>query len=96
MAQDIDDCIRAALRFRVGETVECCVNPDLGLWARGTVTMQFFREKRWADGVFPQASPPPFGLAGALPSGIFLRSYGHVAGDNGRDGAVCSHALPRW
>ena len=35
---DIDECIRAALRFGVGDTVECCVNPGLGLWVRGKVS----------------------------------------------------------
>ena len=49
---DIDECIRALLRFRVGEHVECCVNPDLGLWAGGKVVSHFFRERRWPEGKY--------------------------------------------
>ena len=47
---DIDECVRAALRFAVGDSVECCVNADLGLWARGTVVRHFFREAKWPEG----------------------------------------------
>ena len=47
---DIDECIRAALRFGVGDTVACCVNPDLGLWVGGKVVAQFFRESKWPTG----------------------------------------------
>ena len=49
---DIDECIRAALRFGVGDTVECCVNPDLGLWVGGKVVAQFFRESKWPTGKY--------------------------------------------
>ena len=41
---DIDECIRAALRFGVGDAVECCVHPELGLWVGGKVVERFFRE----------------------------------------------------
>lgn len=47
---DIDECVRAAQRFAVGDSVECCVNADLGLWARGTVVRHFFREAKWPEG----------------------------------------------
>ena len=47
-------CVRAALRLRfgVGDTVECCVNPDLGLWVGGKVVAQFFRESKWPTGKY--------------------------------------------
>ena len=44
---DIDECIRAALRFRVDEVVECCINADLHIWARGVVVKHFYREAKW-------------------------------------------------
>ena len=42
---DVDECIRAALRFRIGDRVECRLNQDT--WARGHVVAHFYRESKW-------------------------------------------------
>ena len=54
---DHDSCIRAALRFRVGERVTCRVGPDT--WAHGTVVAHFHREPAWPEGQYSpyQARP---------------------------------------
>ena len=49
---DVDECIRAALRFQVDEVVECCINPELHIWARGTVVAHFYREAKWPKNQF--------------------------------------------
>jgi hypothetical protein len=49
---DIDACIRSGLRFRIGETVQCCVNPDLALWAHGEIVAHFYRESGWPESKF--------------------------------------------
>ena len=47
---DIDECIRAALRFQVGEAVECCLGQDV--WAAGKVVAHFYREPTWREGKY--------------------------------------------
>ena len=47
---DVDECIRAALRFGLGAAVECCIGDDE--WARGTVVAHFYREPAWPDGQY--------------------------------------------
>ena len=47
---DIDECIRAALRFQLGDAVECCIGD--GVWARGKVAAHFYREPTWPDGQY--------------------------------------------
>ena len=47
---DIDECIRAGLRFRLGDSVECCIGDDV--WARGTVVAHFYREPTWPENQF--------------------------------------------
>ena len=42
---DTDECVRAACRFDVGASVECCVGIDK--WVRGTVVAHFYREPDW-------------------------------------------------
>ena len=52
LSESETECIRAALRFGVGDAVECCVNPELGLWVRGEVVAQFYREAKWTAGKY--------------------------------------------
>ena len=47
---DIDECIRAALRFRVGDLVQCRLGEDV--WVEGKVIKQFHREESWPDGQY--------------------------------------------
>ena len=42
---DTDECIRAANRFPVGASVECCVGVES--WVRGTVVAHYYREADW-------------------------------------------------
>ena len=44
---DDDECIRAALRFRVGDSVDCWIGES---WARGKVVAHFYREEGWKEG----------------------------------------------
>jgi hypothetical protein len=45
---DIDECIRAALRYRVGDLVQCRLGDSI--WQEGTVVKQFHREAAWPEG----------------------------------------------
>ena len=42
---DTDECIRAAVRFDIGERVQCCVGNER--WVRGTVAAHYYRETDW-------------------------------------------------
>ena len=45
---DIDQCIRADLRFGIGAAVECRI--DEGRWVPGRVVAHFHREPSWVEG----------------------------------------------
>lgn len=45
---DDDECVRAVLRFKLGDVIMACLAPDV--WARGEVVAHHYREPNWPAG----------------------------------------------
>lgn len=78
---DDDVCIRSALRFQLGDVVECLLGKDEGdceVWARGMVVAHFHSEPSWAKEQWAPYQVQLERIEGAADSALLSASSGQL------------------